>query len=300
MGAPQTLHDFVLNLLTNPDARSAFEIDPEGALREAGLADISVADVRDVVPLVVDYAPVHGLTSFVSTATDASLGQPDLTPGAVISELQQVAQQLTAGAQQAAADANAVALGAITADPAGFGAVLPGLSAPLSPVDPATDPIDLDVADSLDGGPAAPVVAEPTVPSVVGVGGAVDGDPAVAGPVGVTDPLSGTLGQVTGLIDSLGVTDTVRGVGESLGLGDPVRGLGDTLDEVGGSLELGSLGGAQDGTVVGGVTSTVSGLTEQLGNTLHSATSGLVGNGPAGDADASTSGGLLGITDDLL
>ncbi|PWU56369.1 hypothetical protein DLJ47_06365, partial [Micromonospora sp. S4605] len=59
--ANASLQDFVLNLLADAGARSAFDLDPEGALRAAGLNDITAADVQDVVPLVVDYAPVHGL-----------------------------------------------------------------------------------------------------------------------------------------------------------------------------------------------------------------------------------------------
>src|SRR5262245_53588423 len=129
MGSPQTLHDFVLNLLTNPDARSAFEIDPEGTLRDAGLADISVADVQDVVPLVVDYAPVQGLTSLVPAGDDLGLGQFQLDPNGVIGQLQSVATQLPAGTHSTGSDVNAATLGAISVVPSGFGplgTVLPG------------------------------------------------------------------------------------------------------------------------------------------------------------------------------
>src|SRR3954471_21564706 len=51
-----TLQDFVLNLIYDPGARSAFELDPHGTLEAAGLGDVTAADVQDVLPLVLDYA----------------------------------------------------------------------------------------------------------------------------------------------------------------------------------------------------------------------------------------------------
>ncbi|WP_156756609.1 IniB N-terminal domain-containing protein [Actinokineospora pegani] len=54
----QTLHDFVLNLLSDDAARSAFAQDPAAALSGAGLGDITAQDVQDVIPLVIDYTPI--------------------------------------------------------------------------------------------------------------------------------------------------------------------------------------------------------------------------------------------------
>jgi len=53
-----TLHDFTLTLLSDLDARLAFQVDPEGCLAAAGLGDISVTDVHDILPLVLDTASV--------------------------------------------------------------------------------------------------------------------------------------------------------------------------------------------------------------------------------------------------
>jgi hypothetical protein len=59
MGTQQTtLHDFTLTLLSDLDARFAFQVDPEGCLEAAGLGDISVTDVHDILPLVLDTASV--------------------------------------------------------------------------------------------------------------------------------------------------------------------------------------------------------------------------------------------------
>ncbi|GAB3189413.1 carbohydrate binding protein with CBM15 domain [Micromonospora palomenae] len=66
MVSPQSLQDFVLGLLTNVDARAAYEADPQGALDNAGLNDVTPADVQDIVPLVSDYVPVQGITSLLS------------------------------------------------------------------------------------------------------------------------------------------------------------------------------------------------------------------------------------------
>jgi hypothetical protein len=57
--ADQTLHDFVLNLLSDTQAAAAFEQDPAAVLDHAGLSDISAADVQEVIPLVIDMVPTH-------------------------------------------------------------------------------------------------------------------------------------------------------------------------------------------------------------------------------------------------
>lgn len=53
----QNLHDFVLNLLTDDAARSAFAADPTAALTDAGLSDVTPQDIQEVAPLVAEYAP---------------------------------------------------------------------------------------------------------------------------------------------------------------------------------------------------------------------------------------------------
>ncbi|MEV6242783.1 IniB N-terminal domain-containing protein [Lentzea sp. NPDC051838] len=53
-----TLHDFTLGLLTDLDAREAFQQDPLGCLEAAGLSDITAGDVQDILPLVLDAASV--------------------------------------------------------------------------------------------------------------------------------------------------------------------------------------------------------------------------------------------------
>ncbi|MEE6257247.1 IniB N-terminal domain-containing protein [Plantactinospora sonchi] len=305
MGSPQTLHDFVLNLLTNPDARSAFELDPEGTLRDAGLTDITVADVQDVVPLVVDYAPVQGLGSLVPVTEDLGLEQFQPDPTAVIGQLQHVAYQLTANTHSTGSDLNTAALGVIsTVSPASLGVVGTGLGldagqpVPALPADEVA-PTEVDVDGTLDSVVTEPVVSDVT--GAVGVPGGLD-----TGQLGLVDfagdTLDGTLDQVTGLVGSLGVTDGLGGVG-ALDVGDSVAGLTDAVGGVGDTLDVSPLSTSSGDPALDdlGVGSTVTGLTDHVGETLRGTTSGLVGDtGPTGDENASTSGGLLGITDGLL
>src|SRR5436305_14169996 len=82
MQSPLTLHDFVMNLLCDADARAAFDLDPDGTLRAAGLGDVTPADVRDVLPLVADYLPANvaggSLPEFATSAlgADRAAAQP--------------------------------------------------------------------------------------------------------------------------------------------------------------------------------------------------------------------------------
>jgi hypothetical protein len=53
----QTLHDFVLNLITDDSFGSAFLTDPATTLSAAGLGDVTGVDVQEVTSLVVDQVP---------------------------------------------------------------------------------------------------------------------------------------------------------------------------------------------------------------------------------------------------
>lgn len=294
MDATQNLHDFVLRLLTDGDARSAFELDPEATLADAGLGDLTPADVQDVIPFVVDTVPLQGITALAPVG-DLGLGALDTGAlGGVVGQLNAVADQITSAGYSNSIDVNAGVLGAITVDPTGLGvaaSVIPGIGAAVSPQGLATDLSGVnDVADSLDLG----VVNTSGVTGVVTTTESVVNDPTGAVLDGTaTDGLLGTadfaVNTVTGLTHSLGVVDTLDVGGLTGGLTDGLTGglnnvpvVGDVVDTHG---------------VVGGVTSTV-------GNTLDGV--GLTGDlglgaGAHATADAHASGGLLGgLTDGLL
>lgn len=314
MHSTQTLHDFVLNLLTNPQARAAFELDPEGMLHDAGLSDITAADVQDVVPLVVDYAPVQGITALAPVGEDLGLSALNLDQAGVIGQLQGVAQQFTVGAHSTSADVNVAALGAITVDPAGLGvgASALGIGVGVTPQGVETDLSGVhDVAETLDQGVVGPVGAEAT--------GAVDTTVGTADGVvnGATDGLLGGAahGALGGTVDGvLGTADGVLGTAGGL-VGGTVNGqLGATSGLVD-SLNVGGLGvsGLQDASVPAvnlpqlhagdDDSSLLGGVTQTAGETLQGTGVGgglLGGIGVQGEAHSSADAGVLGITDGLL
>ncbi|NIH86048.1 IniB N-terminal domain-containing protein [Amycolatopsis granulosa] len=84
----QNLHEFVLNLLNDEAARSAFAADPSNALAAAGLSDVTPQDIQEVAPLVADYAPAPLADALSALPLDA--GTTDLQ--GAIAQLQAVAQ----------------------------------------------------------------------------------------------------------------------------------------------------------------------------------------------------------------
>ncbi|MEU8327475.1 IniB N-terminal domain-containing protein [Micromonospora sp. NPDC048839] len=295
MDSHQTLHDFVLDLLTNPDARSAFDLDPEGALRGAGLTDITAADVQDVVPLVVDYAPGAGLTPLASPVGQLGLDPLVTDSTDVVGQLQSVAQQISVTSSPTGVDVKAGVLGAIAVDSSTAAAgvtVLPGIGLGVGPSGLDADFAGAsDVAYTLDADVVQPVdaIADPVLGDVTGTvgdaSGLLDGtDPNLIGGDLTGGVLSGAHGQVGGVVSSLGVDDTLGGLG--LGHGDGVvGGLVPPLDVP---------------SAVGGVThqvdSLLPGVTDTVGDVTGGVTDGVLG----GDSHASSDHGLLGITGGLL
>ena len=103
MDSAPTLQDFVLNLIYDPVARSAFDLDPQGVLHDAGLGDVTAADVQEVIPLVVDYAPLPDIAGIVGPtgvqAVPTGVADADVTAG--VAQLQAITSQLAVGAHPA-------------------------------------------------------------------------------------------------------------------------------------------------------------------------------------------------------
>ncbi len=78
--APATLHDFALNLLNDPAALDAFQVDPQGVLNSCGLGDLTAGDVEEILPLVLDAASVANVDA-ISGLTD--IGVPASVSGLV-------------------------------------------------------------------------------------------------------------------------------------------------------------------------------------------------------------------------
>lgn len=274
--SPSTLHDFVLDLLSDPTALAAFQSDAEGALANAGLSDISAVDVQEVIPLVLDYVPTEGLPVldgvwFNGLPTDVLDGGP----AGAISQLQAVAQQLTLGGVPSTSDVNLAAAGAITADSDSlevFGGVsswgvADAFLAPHVAVEGDFSAVG-DVTNTLDG----------TLATATGeAGGLVDTATGTVG--GATDTLGGLTGSLPG---TEGLTSTVFGQVDTLtGVVDGVTGGLTEGINVGHTLDVASLGqsGSSDlalagSAPVGEVLDTATGLVDGagLGNVVGNVT----------------------------
>jgi hypothetical protein len=294
MDSPLTLHDFVLNLLSDSAARSAFEIDPEGALHDAGLNDITAADVQEVIPLVVDYAPIGDLAGLedLGDLTPAGL---DTDPAAAIHQLQAVTDQLAVGG--AGVDVNIAAGGAITVHSAGLApdplalsdiglGLGTGLTGDLSVTTDPAGTLDLDGTVGADG------VVQVTTPvdtsATLGAGGVVDAtglvgtsgtgvlDTAVDGVLGTVDITANTvteglLPHQVDLTDPLGQLDGLPVVDHPLPVVDhPLQHVGGGLPSVAGD---GGIGGAVDGIgdLTGGHLLGEHGVTGAVGTTVTDA-----------------------------
>ena len=261
------LHDFVLNLINDADARTAFDLNPQACLDSAGLTDVTPADVHDAIPLVADYAParVAGLTS----------GLPDLTSPVLdrVGGLSPLGTGPSNGDLSLAAAGGVTGLASFSGDSTdiGTGGQLDGNAGPLdysgnvgAGFDSSHDP-----ATTLDHAVPAGVVPH-TVDTVTGT---LDSTHGLTGTVGhgVLDPgglTSGLTSTVSGLdhglgtpgldphgLDTHGLTGQLPALGDT-GLGDTVHGLTSTSGLLGGDdpLHLGggtSASGAADAHVTG-------------------------------------------------
>lgn len=253
MDSPQTLHDFVLNLLNNPDARAAFQLDPQGALHDAGLSDIDAADVRDVIPLVLDYAPTNAVPGLDSTLTQLTSTVSGSGAAGAIQQLQLVTQQLPASPLPTA-DVTMAAAGTMAGSANGLFSLgtlsgggltgSTGLTTGFSQLH--------DVTHTLDTGALSG--ATDTATSVTNtVTGTVDG--TVGGTLGGT--VSGAAGQLPGMPDLSHPLSTVTGIVDS------------TTHDVTGQLLGGDLlGGLSGGGLTGGA-SLGSATTNSVGSALH-------------------------------
>lgn len=280
---PSTLHDFVLNLLSDPSLKDAFAADAQGTLEQAGLADITAVDVQEVIPLVLDLLPATPAGLPAIDGVDLTLPAGDVLadgPLGAISQLQAVASQLTS---------SGVNLTDLQTSSAGMLAV-------------GEDGLQLAAANQ-------------TLGEYARVGLGIDGDfSAVTDVTSVLDqtasPVTGTVLDVadtaTATVDAPleGVTSTVPGLDGVLGQLGGVTGLGhDALGVLGGGdLSLGVLNtsglddlangdvGAHSVDTIGQVTSTATGLVGTATGVASSAT------GVAGDHGV---GNVLGTVTDV-
>ena len=273
-----TLQDFVLNLIYDPGARSAFELDPHGTLEAAGLGDVTAADVQDVLPLVLDYAPLGAVhaPAGLSPVDDVTTGVAHLDVVGAVAQLQAITAQVGGGVySHATSDLNIAAAGAMTADHLVSGVVGTGVG--------ITGGLDLshDPAAGLDA------VVNTTVDTAVGhtTADVSYGADSVISHAAVTGTLDGTVNAATGLTGSLGID---AGGLDVSGVHEATSSLAGDLPGV--SHAVGGL--LPDGTVDGGtgvLDHHVSSVTGLIDGVTHPAAE------PAPEAGHDLLGGLTGL-----
>ena len=80
---------FILSLLRDPDAAEKFTDDPHGAMAENGVQGASLADVRDVKPVIFDHPQVEPKPP--APSAPASAAEPDQ----VVNEIVRILNQFT-------------------------------------------------------------------------------------------------------------------------------------------------------------------------------------------------------------
>ncbi|MCC8247999.1 IniB N-terminal domain-containing protein [Saccharothrix luteola] len=288
--SPNTLHDFVLDLLSDPTALADFQADAEGTLARAGLSDISALDVQEVIPLVLDYVPTGGLPALDgSLLEDLPLDLVDAGQAGAIFQLKAVTDQLAVSGATGAGDVKAAVAGTLSADADGlsvFGGVsswdlLDGAASAELTIEGDFSAVG-DVTDTLDGtlhtatGQVSDLTATATgtldgaVATAGGVTGSLpDADGLTSTAFGTLDTLHGVVGNVTGgLTSSLPVGDlgNVAGLGDTLGVTGSAHGSAefDTHGAAPLSDVTGAVAGVADTAGVGGVVSNVTGTVDSL------------------------------------
>lgn len=280
MESAETLHSFVLNLLSSAEAREAFQLNPEAVLGDAGLGDIDALDVQEVIPLVIDYAPLSNVADLDAALTEMMPAALDVGHAGAIHQLQIVTQHLPVGPAGGSSivDANVASIGALAAGPGGLTAPVLFDGSGSATVDATATSgtssefsADYDVTGDLDGDLL-------TVPPLGGdLTGVVTNPGDLLG--GAVDPSTGTvtdlLGDATGMLSGLPASlSSVTGT---------LDGIGGTLDGIGGTLD--GAGGALTGTV-DGVAGTLDGLTASIhtGASLDAGATALVPQLPSLEA----------------
>jgi hypothetical protein len=307
MDSVSSVHDFVLNLLSDPTALTQFATDPQALLASAGLSDIAPADITNALPLVIDYAPSHlvgaletaqsllpvdvadgpagavaQLTALTSAVNDTSSfvhidddhGSPTISGGIANPDLGLQADGSVGGSLQAGL---AGALG-VTSElghanfEGGLGSVTSGLSNVIAGGD-LTGALDGDAINKITAGELNTSALSGATAFATNV--LADPSDLLAHPTDITNALTGSIGgaSLPGDLTSL-PTDLAA---------NPTGAVSDTLHSVLANVPdpsaLGNLAGLHG---VGDVTSTVTNLTGLAGSDpLSTVTSHL----PAGVGD---------------
>ncbi|MDT8915273.1 IniB N-terminal domain-containing protein [Amycolatopsis sp. PS_44_ISF1] len=284
MNPAQSLYEFTMNLLNDPSARGAFGENPQHTLSEAGLGDISTADLHDILPLVLDFAPMHNGLSL------DSLGDG---PSSAAEQLKALTQTLTVG--DTSSENNL--FGAVS----GMTALTNGLSSAqdlshsldtglaggdTNLVGTVTNAVDAGhVAGQLTGGDLTSHLTGGDLTGALSTG---DATGAVTGAVDHVANLTSGIGGVSGVGST--VTDLTGSLHNATGVehlaGNVTSHLGDVASHLGGVT--GHLGDIAHNGTIDNVTSHLSDIGNHSGDVsgeLHDVVGG-IGNGALGHLDA--------------
>jgi hypothetical protein len=303
MDSSPTLQDFVLNLIYDPVARSAFELDPTGTLQEAGLGDVTAADVQDVLPLVLDYAPLAGVQSIdgLSQVDDLTTGVANLDVAGAAAHLQAITAHLGGPASQVTGDLNVAAAGAVTVT---AGQLVDGVLHGGVGVD--QDGLFGRAGLGVHGLGAHGLGVQGLGLDGLGLDGlgldghgglSADHDPAAGLDGSVTAPVQDTVTNVTYSADGVLSHATTITAGTLDGTVNTVTGLTGSLDlDVSGvhgatSSVIGSVLGSEVGSLTGGLLPDGTGVGGTVDGSLHSTVDGTVG-----DVEHHVSGVIGGAT----
>jgi hypothetical protein len=283
MDGYQTLRDFVLQLTTDPQARAAFDLDPEGSLQAAGLGDLTPADVQDVIPLVADLAPAQGIADPLSQAQNLGTGLLPTGSSYPLNQLPHLADQLPIGAYAANSDVSLTALGTVTTSTTPLGGSLFAATSADGGIGMTAGTAQGTVGLSFEHDVAGILDTQVTPTSLTALDYlAID----TVGDSGLLDPTQvlqdgGLTGTATSAVD--GLTSDLGGLQP---LGSATGELNSVLD--GASSTTGSLSGTLSGS---------GGLTGDLGGTVHGVST--VTGDITGDVTGGTLSGVGHVTSDL-
>jgi hypothetical protein len=298
MESVSTLHDFVLNLLSDPTALTQFAQDPQALLAQAGLADITPAQVNNALPLVIDYAPSHLVPAL--EAAQSALPVDGLTndPTSAIAHLTSLTSAVTdstswlhiddnAGVPTVSAGLSSPDLGVGTS-----GSVTGTLQSGVSGVFGLTsDAAHANFAGGTSGLAAGGIVTGGLDGDVINkvTGGALDGN-ALSGATAFatnlvadpTDVLAHPTDITNALTGSIGGASLPGSLTGALPV-DPTSAVSDTLHSVLANIpNPGDLGNTVG---LGGLTGVTSGLTGATGLDGHDPLSAITSHLPAGVTD---------------
>lgn len=245
LGGP-TLYEFLTRLATSPDARQAFDADPRASLDQAGLGEMTAADVLHATSLVLDYAPVEVAENYGRTLQDSADKFATSSQYAAINHLHPAHSH----------EQEVTELNMLNNPPANGHHDFSGHG---------DTNIEVEQNDSHNLVSVHDVVSDNNVANIAAVGNTVGG----AG-----DTVNSTVENVTGTVDNTVDTagDLTANVGDVTGVVGGVAGGLPVVGDVAGSIAGADASALPVEDLAGGVGGTLESATEPVGGVVETAT----------------------------